>query len=74
MLVVRTAPVPIHFAIHSSPALGKYALIIAQQGRYTRSEMGLVAFTVLGVDDNSSKMPLLLVYSNWGERGRGKTT
>ena len=26
MLVVRTAPVPIQFAIHSSPALGKYAL------------------------------------------------
>ena len=26
MLVVRTAPVPIHFAIHSSLALGKYAL------------------------------------------------
>ena len=24
---------------------------------------GLVAFTVLGVDDNSSKMPLLLAYS-----------
>ena len=26
MLVVRTAPVPIQFAIHSSPALGKYTL------------------------------------------------
>ena len=30
MLVVRTAPVPVHFAIHTSPALGKYALIIVQ--------------------------------------------
>ena len=29
----------------------------------TAPESGLVAFTVLGVDDNSSKMPLLLAYS-----------
>ena len=37
MLVVRTAPVPIQFAIHSSPALGKYTLIIVQYRRYLRT-------------------------------------
>ena len=30
---------------------------------YIRVLVGLVAFTVLGVDDKSSKMPLLLAYS-----------
>lgn len=36
MLVVRTAPVPIQFAIHSSPALGKYTLNNRYCGRYLR--------------------------------------
>ena len=37
---------------------------------------GLVAFTVLGVDDNSSKMPLLLAYSPVAQprAGRAITT
>ena len=45
MLVVRTAPVPIQFAIHSSPALGKYTLnnrVVPTVQLYllhTRSEM-----------------------------------
>ena len=36
MLVVRTAPVPIQFAIHSSPALGNYTLNNRYCGRYLR--------------------------------------
>ena len=39
---------------------------------YIRVLVGLVAFTVLGVDDNSSKMPLLLAYSPVAQPGAGR--